>query len=397
MYNVKYTYGQFAGFILAQYYKGYDSIALSGADAYLCSDDPETIIVGSTTHIWNDADNGMLDRWVAYLYYNDNYSFASVTEGLCPRTILVSGNCNTITIDYNRLTALYIPDGIGTLGTFDLNTAHTPGGSWNKIQVIKNYEHSTKNFFYNASGVVCVEFSDLKTISTNNLFYGVSNVMSALETVSLPELEEIYQTNIFTTGGQSDFGSMYSLNLPKLRYIYQGSILNCPNNSIGGKLQEVHLPSLEKVDNDTTVSQYRHIVFNTVTGLKRVYFDTLEKTSFISGNGLFNQCHQLEYLYFGYKDNDRTKSVTVTATYSSNLTDIELKDGYLKNFICSTCNSLTEVNIVNHILNKLGINQDFIDNPIDANKLTITLGATNLAKLTSEEMQIAIDKGFTLA
>ena len=52
--------------------------------------------------------------------------------------------------------------------------------------------------------------------------------------------------------------------------------------------------------------------------------------------------------------------------------------------------NLTKENIVNHILNKLGDNTG-------QSPLTITLGATNLAKLTDEEKAIATNKGFILA
>ena len=105
-------------------------------------------------------------------------------------------------------------------------------------------------------------------------------------------------------------------------------------------------------------------------------------------------------MFISYKRNDRTLSVTLTSYYRNswaNFRDVEVKNGWCKNLNISLCEALTAENIVNHIFNRLGVNQPFIDDPVDANKLTITLGATNLAKLTAEEMQIAIDKGFTLA
>ena len=99
----------------------------------------------------------------------------------------------------------------------------------------------------------------------------------------------------------------------------------------------------------------------------------------------------------GYRTNNRALTVNLNGSQFPWLTDIELKEGYCKNLTCSSYTALTAENIVTHILNRLGVNQAYLDEPINANKLTITLGATNLAKLTDEEKQIAIDKGFTLA
>lgn len=384
---IRNNYGQFKGFILAQFYKGYATIPLSGADAYLCCDDANNVIIGSTTHTWTDADNGMLDRWVAYLYYNDNYGFASVADGLCPRTILVVGTCNSITINYNRLTNLFIPDGLGSLGTFNLTTSNAPAGKWSPLQVIKNYkEHIGGAFYFRSGTVVCVEFSDLETYQGvgDSLFSGYSNSFSSLVSVSFPKLKTILSGKpLFGTTGQSDFPILSTLLLPALESITNAYIATTGNGPMLASLKEVRFDSLKTITESITSPTY--YLFYRLEYLKRLYFPVLEKTSFYAGdglNGICNYCTNLQYVYFGYEENDRSKSVWAKFYSSSigNLTDIELKAGYLKNFDCHQCTALTEDNILNHILNRLGDNTGYI-------ALTLKLGATNLGKLTSQASQ----------
>ena len=101
----------------------------------------------------------------------------------------------------------------------------------------------------------------------------------------------------------------------------------------------------------------------------------------------------LSYIYIGYKDNDRTGSIDFYKASNNNtppnLIDIELKDGFRKPLNVLVFTNLAKENIVEHILKRLG---DNTGQPA----LTITLGATNLAKLTDEEKLIATNKNYTL-
>ncbi len=77
------------------------------------------------------------------------------------------------------------------------------------------------------------------------------------------------------------------------------------------------------------------------------------------------------------------------STYSQYV-DIEIGDGALQPISLYRFTGLTRENIVNHILVKLGDNTG-------QSALTLTLGATNLAKLTDEDKAIATAKNWTLA
>lgn len=93
---------------------------------------------------------------------------------------------------------------------------------------------------------------------------------------------------------------------------------------------------------------------------------TVELTSFISSNGMFYYCLALENL-------------TVTGTITVNNNDLSLSDSPKL-----TVESL--MSVINALADNTG-----------KTTYTVTLGATNLAKLTDEQKQIAIDKNYTLA
>lgn len=102
---------------------------------------------------------------------------------------------------------------------------------------------------------------------------------------------------------------------------------------------------------------------------------------------------KIEYMFFGCKG-ERKYVINIVA-YATNgipdfTTDIEIGDGALQNITIKGFNALTRENIVNHILVKLGDNTG-------QSALTLTLGATNLAKLTDEDKAIATAKNWTLA
>lgn len=102
---------------------------------------------------------------------------------------------------------------------------------------------------------------------------------------------------------------------------------------------------------------------------------------------------KIEYMFFGCKG-EREYVINIVA-YATNgipdfTTDIEIGDGALQNITIKGFNALTRENIVNHILVKLGDNTG-------QSALTLTLGATNLAKLTDEDKAIATAKNWTLA
>lgn len=195
---------------------------------------------------------------------------------------------------------------------------------------------------------------------TNNV-----SALANIQTIEFPSLEEVY-TNINQFNGNFLFGT---------------SAASLPN------LTELNLPSLKKVYFDLP-NNYSSLINGMC--IKKLYFPKLE-ILYVTRNisRFIGSMRELEYLYLGYDTNDRKNSILMQPYSAPNLTDIELKEGYLKPLDVADCNALTADNIVNHMFAKLGVNT--------GEPITLTLGSTNLAKLTDEQKQIAIDKGWTLA
>ena len=102
-------------------------------------------------------------------------------------------------------------------------------------------------------------------------------------------------------------------------------------------------------------------MFKDCTSLK-----TIELTSFISSYNMFSNCTALENL-------------TVTGTITVNDSNLDLSSSLLL-----TVDSL--MSVINALSDNTG-----------GTKYTVILGETNLAKLTDEQKQIAINKNYTLA
>lgn len=128
----------------------------------------------------------------------------------------------------------------------------------------------------------------------------------------------------------------------------------------------------------------------------RLYLPDYKVGSFrLGGSGSYSN-NTTQYVYLGCKG-EPTDTIQLWHYYdNSSVTDIEIRDGAKQPIILvgrgggGQFVGLTEENIVNHIFNRLADNND-------GDPITITLGSTNLAKLTDEEKHIAIDKNYILA
>ena len=144
------TYAGYTGILLAEYFRGYDSIQLSGADAYLtCDGDYYT---SGATHVWHDAENGKTNRWVAYfLGENGNVSGYTIpSTELCPRSIHIGGKVGTISCQVaGRVREVVVTDG-NELGGLNFSSTQ----NWDKNVIIRNTkEHTSGYTIYNDSNV----------------------------------------------------------------------------------------------------------------------------------------------------------------------------------------------------------------------------------------------------
>lgn len=250
---------EFPAFFVAEYYRGYDSLVLTGADAYLTCDGDFYQTLDKTaevTHVWHDADNGKSNRYVVFYYMQDGYTFSNATAELCPRRVALGGRCASfIVTGENRLTDVYVLD---TLEHFE---GGTTGTSWNPAQVIRNYrEHASGYVYCNAKNMTSVIIPELNKIIGGAVLY-----QSSANFVELPNLNIVSSGYIMlheqSASGIKIFDSMVVLNLPSLTSATSAIIritTTAPYITVAENLKSIFAPSLVKISGNfiTTASSY---------------------------------------------------------------------------------------------------------------------------------------------
>ena len=445
--------GRYAGAIVAQYYKGYATLDLTlysgGYAACLTCDgdfyanDGEHTPIG--VHTWHDDDTGKVDRYVVFLWLEDNYTFQSLSASVCPREIVVVGTCESIQINYNRLVQLYAPAEFGELKNFRLAGSDTPQGNWAAVQVWEHYkEHAIGTIFQNVNTMIYAQFSTLQKLSGGSLISGGSSFTS-LVSLSLPALTEISGGSLISgnyysftslvslslpalteiSGGSlisgiaSSFNALVSLSLPALTEISGGSLIWGEQQDTFNKLEEIVFPELE-----TITGTYRYIIggyrnnimpnshayfpklrsffttpantYGMMSLVRYIYFYVLELgTYWVAGSGQAYAYYN-KYILFGCKGT-RTQLIMVDGYGSSAFTfEVEIGD---KEYIDAGLQPrwqprqplnfakvvLTAENLALRILDRLADNTYEDDGVTPAEPITITLGASNISRLEADE------------
>lgn len=346
----------YGGILLAEYYKGYDSLVLEGAGsggAYVVSDKDENgnfiMYTNDTTHTWNTEDDGKGNRWVAYCFAYEGHDFDITDTNTSPRSIHIGRRVGVIKSLVNgRISKLVITD--GSEGDF-ISENFTQ--NWGRDVVIRNISHS--------SGTMLFLNSDTT--------------------------ETIYISGTLSGGGIVNTTNYSGL----LNLIFSGTIN-------GGSIF-MNSDNITKIQRIVVAGEYIHGMLNggvvnmRLDNLKEFYFTDVEDVTF---NWLSRDLIATTIFYVGYRSNDKTKSVTI-GSYSSNPTYtwnglktvqcVKLQKGWCKPLnICSFI-GLTEENIYTYILQKLKQ-----DKPDCGDGVTITLGQANIDKLTSEKSIALLDE-----
>lgn len=384
----QYQRSDYAVAMAGEFYKNVDTTILAGADAYLTSDGD--FYTAQTTHTWHDDDDIHANRWVVYYFKEgenkSNFMIADATA--CPSVLAVKGHLGAIIANIAvPILDIIVPDGSSVLDLRFTNYVvfqdkviiknlieHTAGylvysnNCRCRVLLLPSLTTNSSTIIYNNSSLTSLSLPSLTT-STGNLVSSASSLIS----LSLPSL---------TTCGAILAGSMYSLrslSVPnliqceRLCNIYTNikslSVIDFPQlksftggqpfMSQTGDIQLINLPKIEALSG----------IFMTMDNNKKV-------------GRIYLGCKGTRALYIQTDPNN-------SSTYSQYV-DIEIGDGALQPISLYRFTGLTRENIVNHILVKLGDNTG-------QSALTLTLGATNLAKLTDEDKAIATAKNWTLA
>lgn len=352
----------YGGILIAEYYKGYDSLALSGAGAggaYVVSDKDENgqfkMYTEDTTHTWATEFDGKGNRWVAYCFADEGHEFVIDNTDTNPRSIFIGRKVGTIRSTVaGRVSQIVVPDG-NEAGSINLQHAM----NWGKSVVIRNINQS--------SGIA---------VSLNPI--GTSAIT-----------EEIYiHTDSFCGG---------SLVYPFWNKIINYVVFESKENVTGGEIFYGTTSYYTIIKANGSFNVIRKDDYRSATNLKELicYSDYLN-LGFASGIGTFKVI--LNYI----DSNDRRSINLIRSTYDSQngwrgASDVILKENWCKPINISACFNLTEASMFANILQRLKQ-----DEPDCGDGVTITLGSTNLAKLTSAESVQLLDDltniyGYTFA
>lgn len=367
---------QYGGILLAEYYRGYDSLALAGAGAggaYVVSDKDENgqfkMYTEDTTHTWATEFDGKSNRWVAYCFADEYHDFQITDTNTSPRSIFIGRKVGTITslVD-GRVSEIVVPDG-NSVNSLQLDKKQ----NFNKNVCIRNIKE--------LSGIVIYDNTDTEQlyVETETLKNGASLFVPISSPSALNSL--ILKINKIDIGNASLFTYNYNKLIPNLTTIIVQGVQEC-----GGVLNFSNLTSGENS-------------FINSTTLKCITFIDVEELYYFQCGITASRVPNLHSVYIGYKTNNKEKSVTIREykTIGAHFTDVELQDGWCKPLNCNYLLKLTEANMYVHILQRLKQ-----DEPDCGDGVTITLGETNLAKLTSAESVALLDSltnvyGYTFA
>lgn len=386
----------YGGILLAEYYKGYDSLALSGAGAggaYVVSDKDSQgnfiMYTNDTTHTWATDFDGKGNRWVAYCFADEGHDFQITDTNTSPRSIFIGRKVGTIACLVNtRISQLVVPDG-NELGDF-ISNSNTH--NWDCSIVIRNIKKVSGILvpLSAATEKVYLEIGTLgqgAILTKNTTSEKVINIIAKIGNCENPSSSDaiLYQTtNVASTINYLYFETP-SISMGARKIATGGSVYN------RAQIKEAHIV-VETLTHNYVTNDNGTLFY--LCNISNLYVNC---EAFNAGFG-YNS--NIDHIHIGYITNDKTKSIYMWyLTNNSTLPSVvELQHGICKNIdIAGLLTNVTEENIYTYILQHL--KQDEAD---CGDGLTITLGSTNLAKLTSAESVALLDSltntyGYTFA
>lgn len=224
-------YRAYNSFFVGEYYLGYETLELAGADGYLTCDGHFYTIAGevgsrkvthtfpdgttdtydaeSIVHTWTDGASGYSNRWVGFFYLTSAYSFTNDLANICPRRAAICGDCLSFIVSgANRLTDLWV---IGNLGHFEGGSS----SSWGNQQVIRNYQEHTSGEIYAATRLLTLVMPELQILRGRIFTAATSNNQNYFaDYISLPNLTTLTDRALII--GYSGSSAPTFINLPKL-------------------------------------------------------------------------------------------------------------------------------------------------------------------------------------
>ena len=389
----------------------------SQGDAFIFSDEPDTLYVGNQTHTWDVSKDkpcslGYKTRYVIVYMINaelnasiDFKSNVKVMEMIVDKLTVPTSSSKQIIIYSNKYILNFKCTENTNISTIS-SSAFSSCDSLTSINLPLLTTISGSSAFSSCYSLTSINLPTLTTISGYNAFYGCYSLTS----INLPLLTTISGSSAFSSCSSltsinlpaltrisgsafSNCNSLTSINLPLLTTINGGAFSNCDS------LTSINLPLLTTINGNNVFSNCYSLTsinlpaLTTISSSSSVFSSCYSLTSInlpalttISNCSAFSSCSSLISFLFYNTFSTLTKSQQFTECV--NLKDLQLVTNWRWSLNVKDTD-LTHECIID-MFNKL---KDLTGE----DSLTLTIGANNLAKVTDEEKLIATNKNWILA
>ena len=344
----------YGGILLAEYFRGYDSIALSGAGsggAYVVSDMDSNgnfiMYTEDVTHTWATEFDGKGNRWVAYCFNGEYHDFQITDTNTNPRSIFIGRKVGTITcLATSRTTQIVVPDG-NDLIAYDGNN-FVP--VFDRIFTYRNGGIKHSLLYRNAVDIAFIELSNDNSgavVQKHNANGQGAKSLILKSNIELNNLTILYsenqnaipQTEVLIIDADGSF-----------------TISSGPNGSVyrPDNMKEINI-----------IAEYLTLRYDAYS--TNIYH-------------LPSSCK----VTLSYRTNDKSKSIKLTGTAYSNVQDFSLETGWCKTLDIASFGALTKENVQDHIFDRLGVNN------LSTGAVTITLATAVLNLFTQEEIDAVV-------
>ena len=341
----------------------------SQGDAFVFSDEPDTLYVGNQTHTWDVSKDkpcslGYSTRYVIVYMINTelnaNIDFKTdvkVMEMIVDKLTVPTSSSKQIIIQSNKYILNFKCTENTNMTTISGSSAFSNCFSLTSIN-LPALTTISGSAFSNCYSLTSINLPALTTISGGSAFYSCSSLTS----INLPALTTISSSAFYSCS------SLTSINLPALTTISGGSAFySCSS------LTSINLPALTTISSSSAF-QYCY----SLTSINLPALTTISSSAFYSCSSL------VSFLFY----NTFTSLLQPQQfTGCVNLKDLQLVSNWRWSLNVKDTD-LTHECIID-MFNKL---KDLTGE----DSLTLTIGATNLAKVTDEELQIPNSKNWTV-
>ena len=337
----------------------------TSGDAYIFSDEPDTLYVGDQTHTWDVSKDKPCS-----LGYKTRYIIVYTTK---------TSSINGIDLDNFKMIEI-------VTGNMKLSSSSSAFNVSNKYILSMTFLETTnfQGYFWNISGAQLrqckILVSDLSgsNYSLNNCkllsnadFSGVTKVQSLLQTTTLKSIS-FPNLKIHTSGDFiSNNDNLKTINLPLLEEHNGGGLLSSCST-----ISSNSLPSHKKINSSSAFANCFNLSYINLPVLETLHvynsfcYNCYSLTEFTFPNTLLNL--DTPQLFTGCI-NLKTINLVTNWNWSLNVKDTDLTHECI-------------IDMFNKLKDLTG-----------ADSLTLTIGANNLAKVTDEEKLIATNKNWILA